>query len=284
MKIYISVDMEGLPGVTSWEHVDERNKKYAHKILTEVVEWLVDEIKRSEKNEEITNITIADSHNFGENIPYDITYIDERIELISGYPRRNYMMPDMKGDEDVVFFIGYHAGVGALHGILDHSYSSTVIHSVYINEKKINETLLNAIYAGTKGVPVGLIMGDEALRREIIDSGEMSWVEFVVTKQGLGRFSARHRSKKKVEEDLRRAVSNVLNRLGKIPPYRIDPPYRLRIVFQTSGFADLAQLIPHVDRKDGRTVEFTSDDFEVILNTLHAITAIAYTGVNSGRR
>ena len=118
--------------------------------------------------EVIEEILIADSHASGENIPYDITQMDDRIYLISGFPRAFYMMPAMDPGYDRVLFIGYHAGSGAVHGVMDHTYSGSVIMSLKINGVAMSECTLNLGYAwNVHGVPMAFVLGDEALKQQL---------------------------------------------------------------------------------------------------------------------
>ena len=56
------------------------------------------------QNEQITEITIADSHSRGLNLAYArLAEMDERISLVSGFPRMDYMMSGLDSSYDVVF-------------------------------------------------------------------------------------------------------------------------------------------------------------------------------------
>lgn len=106
MKLYISVDMEGLAGITHWKDEAEERERF-RKAMNQQVEWVLDGIAQSKRNAEITHIMIADSHGGGENLSYDLlSEKDSRVWLISGSPRPQYMMPAMDDSFDLVFFVG----------------------------------------------------------------------------------------------------------------------------------------------------------------------------------
>ena len=71
MKLYISVDMEGLAGITHWKDETEERERF-RKAMNQQVEWVLDGIAQSKRNAEITHIMIADSHGGGENLSYDL--------------------------------------------------------------------------------------------------------------------------------------------------------------------------------------------------------------------
>ncbi len=79
-------------------------------LLHNQVRWIIEGIHASSRNEEIGEITISDSHGSGTNLSYDeLCQMDERISLVSGSPRRQYMMSCLDETYDVVFLAGYHA-------------------------------------------------------------------------------------------------------------------------------------------------------------------------------
>lgn len=92
MKTYLSCDIEGLAGISMFEqeHQDAQNfRELYHKHI----EWVLTGIQSSRVNKNITEITIADSHSKGINLNYlRLSEMDDRISLINGFPRKNYMM------------------------------------------------------------------------------------------------------------------------------------------------------------------------------------------------
>ena len=64
MKIFISVDMEGMAGITSPSQEREETVSF-RRALHNQVRWIIEGIQASEKNGEVEEITIADSHGSG---------------------------------------------------------------------------------------------------------------------------------------------------------------------------------------------------------------------------
>ena len=111
-------------------------------------------------------------------------------------------MPAMDDSFDMVFLVGYHAGAGEAASSMDHTYSGASVQNVYINGQLMNEGTINSAYAGiVHKVPVGLIIGDSGLERQMKGEGMMPWPEFVCTKQSLSRFSAVYKPKKLLKEE-----------------------------------------------------------------------------------
>ncbi len=280
MKIYISLDMEGIPGTFNWDH-EKKNpgavKKAIHDHLTDLIEG----IQSSERNAEIDEILIADSHSSGDNIDYDFCKLDSRINLISGGPRPTYMMPMLTQDFDYVFLIGYHAGTGALNGNMDHSYSNSKIQKISINGKPMNEALINAAFAGCMGVPVALVSGDLALQKELMIHDAIPWIEYVCTKEGFSKFAAKNYNPIVVRSALQKATHKVLSKPAReYKLFQFDPPITLEIEFHSTAMADMACLMPGTKRVDGKTISYANDDYPILFEAIVALITLAYsTGI-----
>lgn len=274
MKIYMSLDMEGIAGTFSWTQEDD-NRPEVRKCITQQVEWVIEGIKSSKANKSIDEIVIADSHSEGDNLVYDITALDDRLHLISGSPRTNYMMPAFDKSYNVVFFIGYHGGIGTIHSAMDHSYTPR-FHKIWIQDKPMNESLINAAYAGCFNVPVGLVVGDDALINQLKTADAMPWIETVITKYSLNRFAVKNKPLNIVRKETHDAVKKVLNStVSKIPVYKFEPPVKLRIELQTTSMADVVSTMHDVKRIDGFTVELTHSDYAEVFDTIDAMATLA---------
>jgi D-amino peptidase len=277
MKIYISLDMEGIPGTYNWEQ-ESKDRAAVKACMTNHLQTVVETLKDCRHNHNIEEITIADSHSDGDNISYDFTALDARINLISGGPRPYYMMPAFSKDYDQVFLVGYHAGTGALKGNMDHTYSNRRIHKIWLNDQRMNEALINAAYAGYHGVPVTLITGDKTLSEEILTEGAMPWVNFVTTKEAVAKFAAKNYSSIRVREATTDAVQKALNKdKSEYPLFTFTGPITLKIEFLSTSMADVACLMPHVKRLDGRTIEYVETDYAIMFEAIMALVTLAYS-------
>lgn len=273
MKLYISVDMEGLAGITHWKDESEERERF-RKAMNQQVEWVLEGIAASNRNKEITHIMIADSHGGGENLSYDLlSEKDGRVWLISGSPRPQYMMPAMDDSFDLVFLVGYHGGAGQPASSMDHTYSGAAVQNIFINGKLMNEATINAAYAGiVNKAPVGLVIGDSSLEKQLKEDGMMPWVEYVNTKQSLARFAAMYKPKHLVREETIAAVKKVLDSdYTKLPLYTFDAPYHCRIDLATSSKCDVVQQMPGIERTGGRTLELELSDYTKLFNAIQGI-------------
>ena len=279
MKLYISVDMEGLAGITNWKDETEDRERFRN-AMNEQVEWVLEGISKSKHNKEITHIYIADSHGGGQNLSYDrLNDKDERVWLVSGSPRPQYMMPAMDDSFDMVFLVCYHAGAGEAASSMDHTYSGASVQNIYINGQLMNEGTINSAYAGiVHKVPVGLIIGDSGLERQMKGEGMMPWPEFVCTKQSLSRFSAVYKPKKLLKEETIAAVKKALDENERPQLYTLQAPYHCRMDLTNAAKCDQVQQMPGIHRTAGRTVEFESTSFTEIYDAIHGIATMSRLG------
>jgi D-amino peptidase len=185
------------------------------------------------------------------------------------------MMPAFDKSYDIVFFVGYHGGIGSLRSSMDHSYSPR-FHRIWINYKLVNESLINAAYAGCFDVPVGLVIGDDALQKQLHIKDAMPWVNYVVTKYSLSRFAVKSRPMNILKNETHKAVKDVLgSNITKIPKYKFIPPIKLKIELQTSSMADVVESIPDVKRLDGVTIELTNNNYAEVFDAIEAISTLA---------
>src|SRR3972149_6245623 len=119
LKVYVSVDMEGISGVVSSEQTNSESREYpaARKWMAEDVNAVIAGLLAAGAREIVVNA----SHGGMRNISPD----DLRPEaaLISGTPKPLSMMAGVDGSFDACVFVGYHAKAGAAAAALDHPLS-----------------------------------------------------------------------------------------------------------------------------------------------------------------
>ncbi|WP_311055179.1 M55 family metallopeptidase [Enterococcus faecalis] len=279
MKIYVSCDIEGLAGIATFD-MEKEDTVLFRELYHQHVAWLIEGIQKSAKNEQITEITIADSHSRGLNLAYArLAEMDERISLVSGFPRMDYMMSGLDSSYDVVFFLGYHAGIAKQKGNMDHGYSASVAYDLKINDLAMNETTINAAYASELGVPVGLIIGESGLEEQLFQEKMMPEVPFVSTKESLGRYAIKNRPMQQVREAIVATTSQVLTSfaLSELPRYALQTPATVKLQCVTTAQADRIEMLPMIKRIDGRTVSFVGETMKDVMNGIVAVVGLGGT-------
>ncbi|NUU96573.1 peptidase M55 [Marinitoga sp. 1135] len=265
MKIYISFDFEGLAGVNHWNDVS-KGRDYKQNYAMIQLRAMLEELKEHE-------VVISDSHAMGDNILWSVTDEFPNVELISGGIRKYYMMAGLDSTFDRMIFFGYHAGVGTRYATMDHTYSSSSIHNVWINGVRVNETLINAAYGSLYNVPLAMVVGDDKLGEELKE--HYNKLVYVSTKESLGRFSAKFKPMKKLIEEIKNATRKMLSmKKEDFELFKFESPVEMIVEFSDTLRADMVESMPLVERIDGRKVKLVSEDYSTIFEGLLAMTYI----------
>jgi D-amino peptidase len=163
MKVYISVDIEGVAGITHWDEAEKAHADWAEfrEIMTREAIAAVDGARAAGA----TEIWVKDAHDSGRNLittmlPADVTLIREW----SGHPYS--MIQELDGSFAGLVMIGHHAGVGSEGNSLAHTLN-TRTHMITLNGTPASEFRLCALAASSLGVPTVFVSGDKALMTEI---------------------------------------------------------------------------------------------------------------------
>jgi len=276
VKAYVSIDLEGLPGIASTTMVSPERSQFsrASQIMTRVAKAVAELLLENG----FERIVIADSHGLMTSVDY--LEMPRGVTLIQGYPRPFSMVIGLDSSFDAALFIGYHAAAGTMHGFLDHTYSGRVFHEVVVNGVRASEYLVNAIYAGDKGVPVTMVAGDEHLREEA--HTHTPWAVFVPLKRGISRYAAEYESFEEVLEKLRKGVEVMLTRIkrGEVKPLVMEKPYIVVVRVRDPLVADVLENVPGLKRVDAYSYEFTASTGEELMGRIEEIAIIGY-GVES---
>ena len=254
MKVYVSVDMEGVACVTHGDHVKLEGIEYemARKWMTAEANAAIKGAFKAGASE----VVVADSHGHMRNLLPD--ELHEDALLVRGSPRPLTMMQGLDETFDAAFLVGYHSMAGTPQGILAHTYLGRSIYAVRLNGLTVGEPGFNSAIAGHFGVPVALVCGDDTVEAEVGDL--MPTTERVVTKWALSTFAARNLTPKASQKRIRQGAKRALARLANMEPLLIEKPIRFEVDFMQPLSAHLAADIPGVERVGGRTLVYTGAD------------------------
>jgi D-amino peptidase len=271
MRVYISVDMEGIAGVAHEDQTDPIEPRHAgeynrsRRLMTNEANAAVVGALGAGAN----TVLVNDSHWLMRNLLTE--ELHPAAELISGGPKRLSMVEGIDAGFDAAMFIGYHARAGTRHATIDHTYTSRV-YEARVNGQPVGELALNAAMAGVHGVPVALVSGDQALAAEaraLLGSD----VETVVVKHAVGRFAVRSVAPSIACDRIRESAVKALGRRHSV--FTFPPPIRLVVDFTLTQMADMAELVPGSMRTAGRSVVYAGDDSQVVVRAWRALYNLA---------
>jgi D-amino peptidase len=270
-SIYISCDMEGTAGVSSWKQVDPSDgHEYPvfRRLMTLEVRAAIDGAREGGARRVLVN----DSHWSMRNLLFDELPDDDDVRVVSGAPKPWSMMQGLESRFDGAFFTGYHAKAGD-PATLSHTYSDDIYRSS-VNGTACSEALLNAALAGSHGVPVLLITGD----RTIVDetTRDMPWAVGVAVKDAIGYSAIESLTPHAAREAIRAGAREAMARIEQARPFTFGPaPLELTIETAAVEHADFIELMPGFARIGARAVRFAADEYPALLEAFIAATRIA---------
>jgi D-amino peptidase len=253
VRVFISIDMEGIAGVATRQQVRRGSDDYpaARRLMTNEANAAV----AGAFDGGATSVVVNDSHGDMSNLL--VEELDPRAEVIVGTPKIPYgMVQGGTVDVDLALFIGYHAGAGVPSAILAHTYSGRDLYDVRVNGSSVSEAELNAALLGEAGVPVGLITGDEAACESA--RTRLPWVRTVAVKRAMGVEAAASLHPTRAAREIREAANCAVRYPAQFRTLRIDPPYVLEADVRSLQGAELCSLAPGTEITS-RTVSFQTD-------------------------
>lgn len=265
LKIYISVDIEGVVGVVSDQHMGPSGFEYA-----KAREWMTGEVNAAiegARTAGATEIVISDSHGNGQNLLLE--RFPEDVTLVRSWPRPLMMMEGIDSTFDAAIFIGYHTSTANPEGVRAHTFSSGRVADFRLNGISMPEAGVNAAIAGHFGVPVILISGDAACVREA--QSLLGDIEGAVVKWPISYHSARTLMPEVAYDLIRERAERAVKRIADFKPYRLDTPITLDLRFKNYRPSQVLSLLPIVERTDSHSIRFVGKDIVEVSRFLEFI-------------
>lgn len=255
LKVFISVDMEGIASATT--SGDEMGRAgYDYDMFREIMTQEANAAIEGALAAGATEIVVRDAHGTARNIlPQELRREAKLLRDWSDGPKG--MMEGIDESFDAVAFVGYHAKANTPDALMQHTMSGAVA-DLSINNISLGEGGFNALIAGHYGVPVVFIAGDQAAVDEV--QALIDGVEGVATKQGIGvrRSAALSLHPEVAQERIRAGVERALRNLNGNEPFELDPPFTLVLQLRTEERADRGEGYPGAERTGPREWTFTS--------------------------
>jgi D-amino peptidase len=250
LKVYISVDMEGVAGTVTADQLLPSGfeyERYRRFMTNETLAAI-----KAAKEMGATEILVSDSHGNGENLL--IEDFPKDVRIVRSWPRRLAMMEGIDSSFDAVLFIGYHASTTNPRGIRAHTFSSAHLTRVALNGKEVTEGAFNAAIAGEFGVPVVMMSGDDAACSEV--KSEIGDIETAETKKTLGFHSGNTLTPEASYDLIGEKVKTALGRRKDFKPYVLKTPVTVDVSFKNYLPAEVLAYLPDIQRTDSHSVRF----------------------------
>ncbi|MDA1081369.1 MAG: M55 family metallopeptidase [Gemmatimonadetes bacterium] len=251
LKVYISVDMEGISGVNGSNQTGPAGAEYgrARKLMAEDANAAI----RGAFEGGATDVLVNDSHGGQRNIlPEDL---DPRARLISHSFKRHGMMEGLDSTFDAVMFVGYHAKAGSPRGLFAHTGSGVLV-DVQVNGRSVGEGGMNSILAVWHGVPVVMVTGDDvavAQQKEVTPA-----VRGVVVKRAINSRAVELRPLADARRDIQQGAREAMVSARRFSPERLRG-YIVRIEYHDPAFVEVATALQEVHAVSPTAIEFTRE-------------------------
>ena len=259
MRVYISVDMEGIAGISHPRPTSRTDSEYPA-----AVELMVGEANAAIAGAVAagaTEILVNDSHGGMYNLrPIDL---DPAARVLQGQKAWSMVAGaeprDGRPSFDVALFVGYHARAGHPTGTIAHTYTGAPTET-RLAGRPTGEYGFNALILGAWGIPVGLVAGDDMLVAEVAEW--LPWAERVVVKEGHGTSAAASLHPERARDAVRAGARRAVERAGagELRLLEVEPPVLIEVDYHRALQADYAAIAPLAERIGDRTVRHTGDD------------------------
>ena len=261
MKIFVSVDMEGIAGISCQEQIfqDEPYYQEGRRLLTDEVNVVVEALVEAGA----TEIVVKDAHASGFN--FQIERLHPAAKYVQGPLKIANRFPGLDSTFTGALLIGYHGMAGTPEAILDHTFSSKDIFELTLNGAPIGEIGFDALLFGLQGVPVIFVSGDDKTCLEA--KRQLGNVATYSTKTGMGRSAGILKSPQQAHHEIGEAVKAAVRQRNACTPYTMAGPYEMKITYNATRLAD-AQYYDGAGsiRLDGRTRLVRDNDLHRVLS------------------
>lgn len=265
MKVFISVDMEGITGITDPEDVLPTGADYQRGRV----------FMTGDANAAIlgafdggaTDVLVNDSHWIQRNLLLE--QLDPRARVIKGFHKPMCMLQGLDATFAAAVFVGYHSCAGTEEGVLAHTLLGKEIHEVLINGVPAGETRLNALIAGHFGVPVVFVAGDKAVCKEAKALLGADLGTYAV-KDGIDMFAATCLHPLVAQKGIREGVARALKNMKHRKPYDLKKAVTFSFEYSTTTMATSCSFIPTVKKVSPRRTEFTTKNMPEAMQIIFA--------------
>lgn len=269
LKVYISVDMEGITGVASADQLSPASFEYQ-----KAREWMTGEVNaaiQGAREAGATEFVISDSHGNGQSLLIDKLSTDIPVMIVRSFPRPLGMMEGIDSTFGAVMFIGYHAATTSMTGVRAHTMSSALLTKISLNGTPQSEAGINAAIAAQFGVPVVMITGDDAIVEETRQ--RLGNLEGVIVKHAIGFHSVSTMVPERAAALIHARAKIAVGRRAEMKPYTMSKPVTVEVSFKNYRPVELLGYLSNVQRIDAHTVRLVGRDMIEVSKFLEFVTS-----------
>lgn len=263
MKVYLSADIEGITGITSWSETERSKSDYV-----KFAQQMTNEVKAACEgaiNAGADEIWIKDAHDSARNL--EVIDLPQNIKLIRGWaPHPFMMMQEIDSSFDASIMIGYHSGAGFNTNPLAHTMNCENIDYIKINGITVSEFILNAYTSSYVNVPVVFVSGDEGLCAQAKEYD--SRIGTAAVNKGIGNSTISIHPLKSIEM-IKKGVEESLKKGIKTIP--LPQNFNVEISYVRHSSAYKASFYPGVHQISPKAVRYEAADYMDVLKMMYFV-------------
>src|SRR5262245_3527154 len=260
MRVYISVDMEGISGVTRWQDVTSDGQDYER-----ARRWMTGDVNAAmagAREAGATEFVVEENHGVEMLCNLLLDEIDPAADVVRGIPRGGATTAAALDESfDGMFLVGHHAKAGDRRGFCAHTISYGDYKAVRLGGRMVSEGEIFATIAAQAGVPTVLICGDDVVCDEL---GKVCpGIETAVVKVAMSRTGGRIIPPTRAQEIIRASAARATERVrvGDVTAPDFSSPFEFEIELRNPIDPPIAEQItthhPEFTLVDDRTVGFS---------------------------
>jgi len=265
MKVFISADIEGTAGISSWDEANINDKGssvyFINQMTREVNAACLGAIEAG-----ATEIVVKDAHYTARNLI--LNNLPKCVKVIRNWIGTPFdMMGGLDQSFDAVIFTGYHSGAYSSGNPLSHTYNPK-IHYIKLNGRLSNEFEFNSYVASHFGVPVAFISGDKELC-EFVDNNYDTVVTAPVVEGIHGATISIHPDL--AVENIQKGVTNAMKEDLSDKVILLPEKFDLEISYKGQPEALKASYYPGVKKIDDYTIQYETDNVYDLMRMLYFV-------------
>ncbi len=259
MKLFISADIEGVTGATTWEDTEPGKSSY-----NTYVKQMSREIAaacRAALESGFDEIIVKDAHEDGTNI--DMYALPPEAVLVRGMVPSPYnMVEGVDEDCSAAVFIGYHSAASTAGSPLAHTFTSKKIYKMSINDKIVSEYRFNALVLAKYSIPLVCVSGDKGLCESV--KSDNSNIETCSVKECKGRASISIHPDRACELIYKGVRNGLQNADACVFP--VPDKLEIRWTFHSAAESVRGSYYPGVQRLDDCTLSYQAGSIDDLMS------------------
>ena len=262
MKVFISADIEGVSGTTTWSEASKSSagyREFQRQMTREVTAACEGALAAG-----ATDILIKDAHGDAGNLLH--ADLPRQARLVRGWSGHPFaMVQELDDSFAAVMMVGYHARAGADGNPLAHTLSSRQVHRIFLNDRPASEFYFHYLAAGLVGVPVIMLTGDATICHEVNETDAAILTAAVRDASGASTINLHPDAACDLVRETAGAAMRARSEIAAATP---PEGATLRIVFKEQQQAYYKSWYPGATLEEPYTVSFTATDYFDILRAL----------------